>query len=794
MKFSAQWLREWVNPSLTNQELAAQLTMAGLEIESVTPVAGSFNHVVIGEVLSVEKHPDAEKLHVCQVKISDMSEAPLQIVCGATNVRTGLKVAVATVGAELPNGLKIKQAKLRGIESQGMLCSVKELGLAETSEGIMELPLDAPVSVNLREWLRLDDDSIDLHITPNRGDCLSIAGTAREVAVLNRLPYQVPDIKPIVSVIDEELPVSVEASIDCPRYFGRIIRGINAKAQTPIWMCERLRRSGLRSIHPVVDVTNYVMLELGQPMHAFDLACIAKQIIVRHAHDGEKIKLLNDQTVELNSNTVVIADTEKVLAIAGVMGGLFSSVTEATTDIFLESAFFAPLSIAGKARYYGLTTDSSYRFERGVDPQLPAKALERVTQLLLEIVGGQASVVNDVTHTENLPTQPIILLRKERIKKLLGIVLSDADIENILQRLGMQIKPHSLGWEVTTPLYRFDLQLEEDLLEELARIYGYDNIPANTPRAELNFLPCSEEDISLARIRQLLVDQGYHEAITYSFIAPKLEKLFNPHAELISLLNPISTELSVMRSSLLPGLLEAVRYNQNRQQQRIRLFESGMCFLQTESGIQQRTKLAAVITNQLYPEQWSIKNNTADYFDIKKDVEKLLSLTRKQTSIQFIKTEHIVFHPGQSSAICINGEIIGHVGALHPGLLRELDLAGSIYLFEIELDGLQNATLPKFNSISRFPAIRRDLSFWIDKTIPAQHILDTVRKITGEWLQSVDIFDVYSGQGAKPGQQSLAISMILQHSERTLVDEEIDVCMNKIQDELKEKFAINLRD
>ena len=505
MKFSAQWLREWVNPPLNNQELAAQLTMAGLEIESVIPVAGQFNHVIIGEVLSVEKHPDAEKLHVCQVKISDMSEA-LQIVCGAANVRAGLKVAVATVGAELPNGLVIKQAKLRGIESQGMLCSLKELGLAETSEGIMELPLDAPVSVNLREWLRLDDDSIDLHITPNRGDCLSIAGTAREVAVLNRLPYQVPDINPVASVIDEKLPVSVEASIDCPRYFGRIIRAINAKAQTPVWMGERLRRSGLRSIHPVVDVTNYVMLELGQPMHAFDLACIAKQITVRHAHTGEKIKLLNEQEVELNSNTLVIADTEKVLAIAGIMGGSSSSVTESTTDIFLESAFFAPLPMAGKARYYGLTTDSSYRFERGVDPELPAKALERATELLLEIVGGQASVVNDVTHTESLPKQPIFLLRKERIKKLLGIVLSDADIENILQRLGMHIKAHSLGWEVTAPLYRFDLQLEEDLLEELARVHGYNNIPASTPQAELNFLPCSEKATSLSRIRHLLIE------------------------------------------------------------------------------------------------------------------------------------------------------------------------------------------------------------------------------------------------------------------------------------------------
>lgn len=793
MKFSAQWLREWVNPSLNNQALAAQLTMAGLEIESVLAVAGQFNSVVIGEVLAVEKHPDAEKLQVCQVKVRDTAET-LQIVCGAANVRAGLKVAVAMLGAELPNGLVIKQAKLRGVNSQGMLCSTKELGLSETSEGIMELPADAPIGVNLREWLQLDDDSIDLHITPNRGDCLSIAGIAREVAVLNNLPCKPIDRISIAPVIDEQFSVSVEAPIDCPRYCGRIIRNINAQVQTPIWLRERLRRSGLRAIHPVVDVTNYVMLELGQPMHAFDVTFLTQQIIVRHAYQGEKITLLNDQEVQLNTNTLVIADTEKLLAIAGIMGGLTSSVTEATTDIFLESAFFAPLAIAGRARHYGLNTDSSYRFERGVDPQLPSIGLERATELLLEIVGGQAGPVIDVTHLENMPKQATILLRKQRIEKLLGILLADEAVETMLQQLGMHIKQHPQGWEVTVPGYRFDLQLEEDLLEELARIYGYNNLPIKTPQSDLAFLPHSEKEISLSRIRNLLVDQGYHEAITYSFIAPKLQKLLDPEAELISLLNPISADLSVMRSSLWPGLLEAVRYNQNRQQERVRLFESGMCFLQTAEGIQQRTKLAGVITGPLYSEQWSVKNNALDFFDIKKDVENLLSLTQEQNHIQFIKANHIALHPGQSSAIALYDQTIGYLGALHPHLMHELDLTGPVYLFELELDVLQKSQLSKFKSISKFPAIRRDLSFWIDQTIPVQQVLDIVHMMAGQWLQAVNVFDVYAGQSSEPDQQSLAISIILQHPERTLIDEEIEMCVSNILNELKQKFSVMLRD
>lgn len=791
MKFSEQWLREWVNPPVDTKTLAAQLTMAGLEVESVLPVAGSFEKVVVGYVVSAEKHPDADRLRVCKVDIGQPTH--LDIVCGGANVRTGLKVAVVLVGGKIGD-LVIKEAKLRGALSQGMICSVKELGLAETSEGIMELPADAPIGEDFKTWLQLNDYAIDVHLTPNRGDCLSIAGIAREAAVLNNCELKTHDIQPVAAVIKDQFPIAVQASADCPRYLGRIIRGINAQAVTPLWMSERLRRSGLRSIHPVVDVTNYVMLELGQPLHAFDLAKLEHEIQVRHAVSDEKIVLLDGREVQLESGTLVIADKQQPQAIAGIMGGLSSSVTETTKDIFLESAFFNPLIIAGRARRYGLNTDSSYRFERGVCPVLSKQAIEYATTLLLKIVGGQPGPVVEKVSESHLPVINKIQLRKSRIEKLLGICIADNAVETILHRLGMELKKASEGWLVTVPSYRFDLLLEQDLIEEIVRIFGYDNIPITKPQTSLAFLPCSEQQTQVARLRSFLVDRGYHEAITYSFISPKQQTLMDPKQAQLTIINPISADLSVMRTSLWSGLLNAVAYNQNRQQGRVRLFETGLRFLQENADIKQEPMLAGVIAGDAYPEQWGVKAKPIDFFDIKNDVESLFALTGKNSEILFDKAEHPVLHPGQASKIICDDKVIGYMGSLHPALLRELDLVGPIYLFEIRLDALCAGILPVFKPLSKFPAIRRDISFWVEKSIPLQQIIDAVRADAKDLLNDLCLFDVYAEAGAQANTRSLALGLVLQHQDRTLVDSEVDALIEQILKTLKQKFAINLRE
>lgn len=791
MKISEQWLREWINPPITTEQLTTQLTMAGLEIESVLPVADSFTQVVVGHVVKVEKHPNADRLRVCQVNIGESEN--LNIVCGGANVRENLKVPVAVVGAAFSNGLKIKSAKLRDVLSQGMICSTSELGLTETSEGIMELPEDAPIGKDFREWLQLNDYSIDVHVTPNRGDCLSIAGVAREVAVLNNLELKPHQIKPVDSVITDEFPIAVQAPEDCSRYCGSVIRGINPNATTPIWMIERLRRSGLRSIHPVVDVTNYVLLELGQPLHAFDLAKLNQGIVVRRAAHDEKIVLLDGQEVTLTAETLVIADKQQPQAIAGIMGGLNSAVSNTTTDIFLESAFFNPLSIAGRARRYGLNTDSGYRFERGVDPELARQAIERATELLLQIVGGKPGPVIEKTSKEHLPQAIKISLRKNRIEKLLGIALEDAEIEKVLQRLGMQLQKNNNGWEVTVPSYRFDLTIEEDLIEELVRIYGYDRIPYIKPQTTLEFLSQSEQQISLNRLRNLMIDRGYNEAITYSFIAPKLHELISPQQTAITLLNPISADLAVMRSSLWPGLLNAVAYNQNRQQSRVRLFETGLRFVQNQTEIKQDAVLAGVVTGNQQIEQWSATAKPIDFFDVKADIEKLLAATHAD-QFMFKAAEHSALHPGQTAEIIFQNKTIGYVGALHPALLHELDLIGPVYLFEIELSAITNITLPKFQNISKFPAMRRDISFWVSSNVPVQEIFTVIRSTAGEWLNDLCLFDVYAEKNDESKQRSLALGLIWQHAERTLVDTEVDELKDKVVEKLKQSFAVKLRD
>jgi len=615
MKFSEQWLREWVNPSVSTEKLADQLTMAGLEVDAIEPVAADFENVVVGEVKKITKHPDADKLRVCSVDVGQKDE--LTIVCGAANVGEGMKVPAALIGAKLPGGLKIKKSKLRGVESSGMLCSAKEIGLAESAEGLLPLDTDAPVGQSIREYLLLDDVSIELGLTPNRGDCLSIAGIAREVGVLNNQNVQGPEIKPVKASSKETLAVTLIADEACPQYCGRVIKNINPNTTTPMWMQEKLRRCGLRSLSPTVDVTNYVLLELGQPMHAFDLNKIKGGINVRHAKKGESLLLLDGQTVELTEDSLVIADEKKPLALAGIMGGEESAVHDDTIDIFLESAFFNPLSIAGKARGYGLHTDSSHRFERGVSPELQEIAIERATSLLLDIVGGEPGPVIKQMSKSRMSSRPVINLRASRIKRVLGARVSSNEVENILSRLGMQLKSAEDSWQVTPPAFRFDMQCEVDLIEEIARIYGYNNLPLDKPSAPLTIGALPESILSLRRIRQALVDQGYQEAITYSFVDEKLQSALEPDIQGISLANPISSEMGIMRTSLWPGLVQAMQFNLHRQQNRLFLFECGLKFTQQGTDLNQEMVVAGLLSGERLLPTWDSKPAKIDFFDAK---------------------------------------------------------------------------------------------------------------------------------------------------------------------------------
>lgn len=793
MKLSEQWLREWVNPPLDMKQLAEQLTLAGLEVESVIPVAGVFSKVVIGKIINVVPHPNASRLQVCQVDIGGAE--PLSIVCGAANARSSLNVAVACLGAKLPGNLTIKEAKLRGELSQGMLCSSSELGLTEESTGILELPIDAPIGKDLHDYLQLSDQCIDIHFTPNRSDCLSVKGLARELAALNDITLNVPSILSRSADITDKLSIKVTYKDDCPHYLGRIIRGINPQAKTPIWLSERLRRSGFRSIHPVVDVTNYVLLELGQPLHAFDLAHLKSEIIVRRANEGEKLELLDGKEVTLDRDTLVIADKVRVQAIAGVMGGLYSSVSETTTDIFLESAFFNPQVIAGRARHYNLNSESAYRFERGVDPELASQAIERATQLLIEIVEGQVGPVVEIKSSFEKPSS--IKLRQSRVKKILGISLTEAEVESILSRLGMTLTPcqtEEKAWKVIPPTWRFDINLEIDLIEELARIHGYSKIPALLPSEPLQFLPSSESKIPLTRLRQLLVDRDYHEAITYSFTSPQLQEAVNPEERPLTIKNPISNDLSVMRSSLWPGLLNAAMDNQKRQQLRVRLFETGLCFRCDDGKVIQKPYLAAIATGDSVPEQWGIPQKPLDFFNVKSDIEALFRLTKQLGNIQFIPAEHSALHPGQSCQIVQGEKLIGHFGALHPALLTKLDLTGPVYLFELSLLEIIQTNVPCFKPLSKLPAVRRDISFWVDEKVSAQAILQQAKLDAGNWLNDVYLFDIYHDQTSEKGRHSLALALLWQHPSRTLIDTEIDDLLKKVIEGLKQHFVIQLRE
>jgi len=792
MKFSEQWLRGWVNPQVSRDELVARLSMAGLEVDSVTPAAGQFSGIVVGEILATEQHPDADKLRVCQVS---NGQETFQVVCGAPNARPGIKIPFAMIGAELPGDFKIKKAKLRGVESFGMLCSAAELQISEENDGLLELASDAPVGEDIRQYLSLDDASIEIGLTPNRGDCLSIAGLARDVSALYDVPVTRPLVPAVAAAHDEVRPVEVQAPAACPRYLGRVIRNIDLSKPTPLWMVERLRRSDVRSIDAAVDITNYVMLELGQPMHAFDLAEINGGIRVRMAEEGEKLVLLDGQEVALRADTLVIADHTRALAIAGVMGGEHSGVgTAKTRDLFLESAFFEPISVAGKARSYGLHTDASHRYERGVDSQLAREAMERATALLLEVVGGEAGPIVEAVSEQHLPSIAPVTLRAERIAQMLGMEMDPAQVEQLLNNLGLATQADGAGqWTVNVPSHRFDISLEVDLIEELARLYGYNNLPVRYPQARLAPQARPETRGELPNLRRLLVARGYQEAITYSFIDPKLFELFSPGVEPLLLANPISSDMAAMRASLWPGLVKAVQHNLNRQQDRVRLFESGLRFVGQLGNLAQEPMFAGVVTGSRLPEGWANGRDTIDFFDVKADVEALLGYSGALDDFTFVAGKHPALHPGQTAEIQREGKVVGYLGALHPELAKALDLDRQVFVFELVLADVVEGRLPKFSELSKFPETRRDLALIAGRDVASQDVLDVIRDNAGEWLTDLRLFDVYQGKGIDPDRKSLAVGLTWQHPSRTLNDDEVNTTLHTILTSLEQRLNTTLR-
>lgn len=792
MKFSEQWLRSWVNPEVSRDDLVARLSMTGLEVDSVTPAAGQFSGVVVGEILSAEQHPDADKLRVCRV--SNGAEE-FQVVCGAPNARVGIKVPFAMVGAVLDGDFNIKKAKLRGVESFGMLCSAAELKLSDDHDGLFELASDAPVGQCIREYLHLDDAIIEVDLTPNRGDCLSIAGLAREVGANYAVTVNRPEVAAVAPVNEDSRPIELLAPTACPRYLGRVVRNVDLSRPTPLWMVERLRRSDVRSIDPVVDITNYVMLELGQPLHAFDLSQVRGGIRVRMAEEGEKLVLLDGQEITLRADTLVIADHERPLAMAGVMGGEHSGVSESTTDLFLESAFFDNIAIAGKARNYGLHTDASHRYERGVDWQLQRTAIERATALIVEIVGGEPGPVTEAVDEQRLPQLASIILRNERVSQMLGLEIAPAEIEAYLRGLELGVVAEGDGvWRVDVPSHRFDITLEIDLIEELARLYGYNRLPVSAPTAALNLTAKPETRGELPVLRRLLVARGYQEAITYSFVEPGLNKLFDPLIEPLALANPISSDMAVMRTSLWPGLSKAVEYNQNRQQQRVRLFESGLRFVPKVDGeLLQEPMLSGIAAGLRLPEGWAHGNESLDFHDVKGDVEAVLGQGGALAEFSFTPAEHPALHPGQSARILRGNEPVGWIGAMHPQLVDTLDLHGPVFLFELRLEAITEGCLPHFTPLSKYPEVRRDIAVVVDQSVAAGDLLAEIRNQAGEFLKQVRLFDVYSGKGIDPQSKSLAIGLTLQHASRTLTDDEVNAVMDTVLSALEQRFNATLR-
>lgn len=792
MKVSEQWLRSWVNPDWCSNTLSEALSLAGLEVDSVEAVAPAFSGVVVAQVIAVEKHPDAEKLNVTQVDAG--SGEPIQIVCGAPNVKVGMKVPCAMVGAVLPGDFKIKKAKLRGVESFGMLCSGTELGLAQDYDGLKVLADDAVVGMDIREWLNLNDTMLDVDLTPNRADCLSVEGLAREVALISGAPFNQPFDN--VSLKTHGVcaqKVVVDDHQACPKYLGCIVSGYNAQAQTPRWMVERLERSGLRPISLTVDITNYVMLELGQPMHAFDADKLQGDVQVRYANAGETLVTLDEKTLTLKADSLVIADDSGAIALAGIMGGLATSVTDDTSRLFFECAHFSPLAIVGKARQYGLHTDSSHRFERGVDATLPERALARALQLLTEIAGGDVSDWVRVIDENAMPSAKQIELRRARLHRLLGATIEDNVIVDTLSRLGCQVTATNEGWQVLAPSYRFDMQIEVDLVEEIARVYGYNNLPDTQVAMPLSLKPLPESEQDTQMLRQALVQRGYHEVITYSFVEePALQKL-SPDMSYVVLQNPISEDMKVMRTSLFPGLLKTVSYNQNRQQNRIRLFETGLVFSQEATEILQVPVIGGVICGDVAPVGWNEAPRNVDFFDLKGDIENLLSMSHLQGQVRFESAQSTEFHPGQCAAITLNGQRIGLMGQLHPKWQKVFELNGAVFMFQLFMDSLLKMQVPAVSGISKFPEVQRDLAFLVERQVSVQTLVDTVKSVHSDILQAVQLFDVYQGQGVADTHKSIALSLKIQHTERTLQDSEVDALIQQIIEQARVSLGAQLR-
>ncbi|HEY4368613.1 MAG TPA: phenylalanine--tRNA ligase subunit beta [Steroidobacteraceae bacterium] len=798
MRISLHWLREWVATGDDVPALAHALTMVGLEIEGIERAGPQLQGIVVGEVLAVEKHPDAEKLKVCRVS---NGREELQIVCGAANVRSGMKAPLAVIGAQLPNGTRITKAKLRGVESFGMLCSARELGLSEDTAGLLDLPSDLVTGQDLVAALALDDTIFEVNLTPNRGDCMSVAGVAREVAAARSIPLQAPTIAPVGAVINDVFPVRLQAGNACPKFAGRVIRGIRPASKSPFWMQERLRRAGVRPISAVVDVTNYVMLELGQPMHAYDLNKLTGAIVVRAAQAAETLTLLDGRTIELTPDVTIIADEKAALGIAGVMGGEDSGISDSTTDVFLEVAFFDPAAIAGRGRRYGLITDASQRFERGVDPQLQERAIERATQLLLECAGGQAGPVVVERTAESYPVPAPVQVRHERIERVLGVQIAADTVAGLLRGLGMTLEssaasptahsPRSSAvWEVTPPSWRFDIRIEADLIEEVARLYGFDNIPEQDASGAQTILPWTETRLRNERAADLMVDRGYQEAITYTFTDATFQSILFPDTAL-ALKNPISAEQGVMRLSVWPGLVQAVRENQRRQQLRVRLFEIGRHF----AGDGSETEvIAAVASGAAFNEQWGIDTAKLDFFDVKADVEALLTLTGAAAEFRFVVEPHPALHPGQSARIWRNDRPVGWLGALHPEAAKRLDLTYPLFLFELETAAGLSVRVPEFAEISRYPAIRRDVAVIVDEAVEVGALQAAVRASAGQLLKELTVLSVYRGNQFEKGKKSIALGLYLQDTSRTLTDHDADALVAQVVDHLARHLQASIRD
>ena len=792
MKISELWLREWIPLRLPIQALAERLTMAGLEVGAITPVAADLARVVVGQIVAVEPHPQADRLRVCRVNAGQKNE--LTIVCGAANAAPGLKVPVALPGAVLPNGTEIKHAAIRGVESSGMLCSAAELGLAETSDGLLILAASAKPGMTLTACLKLDDHQLEVDLTPNRGDCLSIAGLARELAAITKTPLKTPVMKPVAVQCKARRKVALTAPKDCPHYAGRVIEGLDPTAVTPLWMTERLRRSGMRSIHPVVDVTNYVMLELGQPLHAFDLNKVAGDIQVRYGRRGEKLALLDGSTASVAADTLLIADASSPLAVAGIMGGLVSAVGAETTQVFLESAYFRPEAIAVSARRLSLHTESSHRFERGVDPALQRLALERASALILDIAGGRAGPVTEQKVAAGMPRRAAIVLRHARITRLLGSVLAAKTIATILKSLGMGVVKTAAAWRVTPPTWRFDIVRECDLIEEVARITGYENLPPHRPRMTMTMGAVPEGRIQEDRFRQILIARDYQEAITYSFIDPAIQTLLEPDTRPIALANPIASDMAVMRTSLWPGLLKAVLYNQNRQHARIRLFEIGRRFVPGAGGVREERMLAGAITGSAMGKQWGVPERGVDFYDIKGDVEALLAATGRDKKVNFRPITHTALHAGQAAEIVDQDKLrIGLLGSLHPAIQDRLKLERPVMLLELQLTVLSQAQIPMFNEISKYPAIQRDLAVMVQEQTSAQTVLECITRVAGNLLVKLELFDEYRGEGIDSGRKSLGLGLTLQHSSRTLKEDEIEAVVSRVISTLGSDLGAKLR-